>query len=235
MMGVRQVTKHLRRLAFDGKPASTTLSSWTRRYTAPVEGQAEPWQWLVNKGHVVNPCNSHLHPAVTVAGIKPQGEPLSVQDAYTPLSKCFGCGPANSQGLQLKSRRTNTGLEGFVTIPERFQAFPGVTNGGIVTSVLECHGNWTAAIELMDKACLPRPPLTLTATVFMNYKEPTPPNEPLIIRSQVVRVINNGTIGVNKQAVEVDVQLYLRKLNGEEELLVMMEGLFKRQGASRSL
>ena len=40
--------------------------------------------------------------------------------------------------------------------------FPGIINGGIVSAIFDCHGNWTAAIALMDKACLPKPPLTLT-------------------------------------------------------------------------
>ncbi len=39
---------------------------------------------------------------------------------------------------------------------------PGIINGGVVSSLFDCHGNWTAAIALMDKAALPKPPLTLT-------------------------------------------------------------------------
>jgi hypothetical protein len=35
-------------------------------------------------------------------------------------------------------------------------------NGGVVSALFDCHGNWTAAIALMDKAALPKPPLTLT-------------------------------------------------------------------------
>jgi len=31
-----------------------------------------------------------------------------------------------------------------------------------VSAVFDCHGNWSAAVALMDRACLPRPPLTLT-------------------------------------------------------------------------
>ena len=31
-----------------------------------------------------------------------------------------------------------------------------------MSAVFDCHGNWSAAVALMDKACLPRPPLTLT-------------------------------------------------------------------------
>lgn len=44
----------------------------------------------------------------------------------------------------------------------KYCAFPGIINGGVVSAIFDCHGNWTAAIALMDRACLPKPPLTLT-------------------------------------------------------------------------
>lgn len=31
-----------------------------------------------------------------------------------------------------------------------------------MSAIFDCHGNWSAAVALMDRACLPRPPLTLT-------------------------------------------------------------------------
>lgn len=43
-----------------------------------------------------NPCNSVLHPAVE-AGVEPEGEEeIPIQEAYTPKSKCFGCGERGS-------------------------------------------------------------------------------------------------------------------------------------------
>lgn len=48
--------------------------------------------WLLCPVCQINPCNSLLHPAVQ-AGIQPEGaEEVSVQQAYTPKSQCFGCG-----------------------------------------------------------------------------------------------------------------------------------------------
>ena len=35
----------------------------------------------------------------------------SVQEQYAPNSICFGCGPANEKGLQIKSYRIDNGLE----------------------------------------------------------------------------------------------------------------------------
>ncbi len=44
----------------------------------------------------------------------------------------------------------------------------GIVNGGILSTLLDCHGNWTAAIALMDRSCLPKPPLTLTASMLVS-------------------------------------------------------------------
>ena len=33
----------------------------------------------------------------------------------------------------------------------RYEAFPGVLNGGIIGALLDCHCNWTAAWYLMNK------------------------------------------------------------------------------------
>ena len=78
-----------------------------------------------------------------------------------------------------------------------------------MSALFDCHGNWTAAIALMDRACLPRPPLTLTAELLVAYKEPTPPNEPLIVRSKVVRVRESAHAGSGKVAAHVDLTLHL--------------------------
>lgn len=45
--------------------------------------------------------------------------------------------------------------------------YAGILNGGILSTLLDCHGNWTAAISLMDRSCLPKPPLTLTASMLV--------------------------------------------------------------------
>ena len=69
-----------------------------------------------------------------------------VQRQYAPNSICFGCGPANEKGLQIDSHRCSEGLELRFTPSDEHQAFPGMVNGGIIGSLLDCHGNWAAAI-----------------------------------------------------------------------------------------
>ena len=60
------------------------------------------------------------------------------------------------------------GLSATVQLASKYQAFPGIINGGIISALFDCHGNWTAAIALMDRAKLPRPPLTLTAELLVS-------------------------------------------------------------------
>ena len=110
----------------------------------------------------------------------------SVQDAYAPNSICFGCGPSNKEGLQIKSYRTEEGLEMEFECEEKHQAFPGVINGGLIGSLIDCHGNWTAAIAIMDKNGLDAPQCTVTAQDEVKLKRPTPFGSRLMLKSRVL-------------------------------------------------
>jgi len=171
---------------------------------------------------------------VTEAGIEPEEEEeICVQEAYTPESVCFGCGPAAPDGLLLRSFRVPGGLEASVTLDPKYCAFPGIINGGIVSALFDCHGNWTAAIALMDRGCLPKPPLTLTYELQVTFLEPTPPDEQLIVRSEIVSVKESGEVGA-KATVQVDLSLH-QNLGGHEKLLATGSGIFKKLGALRAL
>ena len=110
----------------------------------------------------------------------------AVQDRYAPNSICFGCGPANKEGLQIKSYRTDDGLEMEFECEEKHQAFPGVINGGIIGALLDCHGNWTAAMAIMDRNGLDAPQCTVTAQYEVKLKRPTPLGPTLKLQSRVL-------------------------------------------------
>lgn len=170
-----------------------------------------------------------------MAGIKPEeGHETCVQEAYTPDSQCFGCGQSAPDGLKLRSFRKADGLEAIVKIERKYCAFPGIINGGIISALFDCHGNWTAAVELMDRGCLPKPPLTLTYEMLVTYEEPTPPDEELVLRSSVVDVTEGEELG-SKATVQVDLTLHQKLPNGQETLLVRGSGIFKKLGALRAL
>jgi acyl-coenzyme A thioesterase PaaI-like protein len=64
-------------------------------------------------------------------------------------------------------------------------AFPGVLNGGICAAVLDCHSNWTAAWHLMRKTGAALPPCTVTASLAVSLKRPTPLDVELLVRAEV--------------------------------------------------
>jgi len=111
----------------------------------------------------------------------------SVQERYAPTNICFGCGPANEKGLHIRSFETPDG--GFVAewrAEPHYQAFPGMLNGGITGALLDCHGNWCAAIHLMKKRGESAPPCTVTADFAVKLKRPTPVDGPITLRARVV-------------------------------------------------
>lgn len=112
----------------------------------------------------------------------------SLQERYAPHNSCFGCGPANPQGLRIRSR-----VEGDLVVAdwapaEHHQAFPGVLNGGIIGALLDCHCNWTAAYHLMKAQGAESPPCTVTADYSITLKRPTPMTGPVHLEAKPVEI-----------------------------------------------
>ncbi len=123
----------------------------------------------------------------------------SLQDQFAPELICFGCGPANSQGLQLKSFVDGERIRANFRPATHHQAFPGVLNGGIIGTLLDCHCNWMACYHLMLRNNLPTPPCTVTAEYKIELLKPTPSTELLELTAWVVeassrKAITEGTI-----------------------------------------
>ena len=118
----------------------------------------------------------------------------SLQERYAPQMACFGCGPANPQGLRIRSF-----VRGDEVVaewqPETYQeAFPGMLSGGIIGTLLDCHSNWTAAYHLMQRNGLATPPCTVTADYAVKLLRPTPTDDKVqlvatVIESQADRAI----------------------------------------------
>ena len=122
----------------------------------------------------------------------------SLQERYAPNLACFGCGPANPQGLRIRSRVEGDNVVADWTPQEHHQAFPGVVNGGIIGSLLDCHCNWTAAHHLMKARGLDTPPCTVTAEYTIQLRRPTPLG-PLHLEAKAVstegdKVVVEGTL-----------------------------------------
>ena len=118
-------------------------------------------------------------------------ELIGVQRQFAPNSICFGCGPSNEKGLKIDSFRSEDGLRTEFETNLEHQAFPGIINGGIIGTLLDCHGNWTAAIAIMDQKEEVEPSCTVTANYSVKLLKPTPSNETLTITSKIEELLED--------------------------------------------
>jgi acyl-coenzyme A thioesterase PaaI-like protein len=136
-----------------------------------------------------------------------------LQKLYAPHNACFGCGPANSQGLQLQSFAKGEMVVASWLPKEFHEAFPGILNGGIIGTLLDCHSNWAAAYFLMQQMEESKPPCTVTAFFNVALKRPTNSRVPVSLSAVV-------------KEIKADRALIEAKLFSNEELCATCEGLF---------
>jgi acyl-coenzyme A thioesterase PaaI-like protein len=115
------------------------------------------------------------------------------QDLYPEdYSYCYGCGRLNADGLQIK-----TYWEGDESVtrhtPRPYHiAIPGFVYGGLLASLIDCHGTGTAAAaaaRAQGRALDSDPPLRfVTASLKVDYLKPTPLGVELEIRGRAKEV-----------------------------------------------
>jgi acyl-coenzyme A thioesterase PaaI-like protein len=110
----------------------------------------------------------------------------SLQEQYAPENACWGCGPANPEGLRIRSFVKGDQVVAEWTPQPKYEAFPGVLNGGIIGTLLDCHCNWTAAYHLMKNADADHPPCTVTAEYSIKLLRPTPTKGPISLAAHAV-------------------------------------------------
>lgn len=103
----------------------------------------------------------------------------AIQDYYPPeLAHCFGCGSQNPAGHQLKSYWDGEQATARFLPDARHTAIPGYVYGGLIASLIDCHGTGTAsavAHGAEGRALGSEPPLRfVTAALKVDYLAPTP-------------------------------------------------------------
>ncbi len=96
-------------------------------------------------------------------------------------NNCFGCGPENGSGLQLKFN-FNAKSQRFVCdfqLPDRFEGPPSHAHGGVIATILD---------ESMGKVSKLRSIIAVTSTMQVNYIRPVPLAKPLITEGWEVGV-----------------------------------------------
>jgi acyl-coenzyme A thioesterase PaaI-like protein len=125
------------------------------------------------------------------------------QDCYPEdLSHCFGCGSQNEHGHQLKSY-----WDGDRTVarfmPEPFHtAISGYVYGGLIASLIDCHGTASAAAATAKskgkELCPDSAVRYVTASIKVDYLAPTPIGEELMLMGKI------DELGSRKVIVKVE-------------------------------
>jgi len=127
-------------------------------------------------------------------------ESRAFQDQFAEVGfhHCWGCGSQNEHGLQIKSYWD--GDEGVCTWqPQPYhQAWPGIVNGGILATIIDCHCASTAAAAAYraeNRALTTLPIIAyVTASLHISYLRPTPITAPLLLRATIKEQTARKTI-----------------------------------------
>lgn len=119
--------------------------------------------------------------------------PKAVQDFYPDdFAQCYGCGRLNEFGHQIKTYWDGDETVTKFTPKPYHTALPGYVYGGLLASLIDCHGTGTAALaafrnENREVDTLP-PFRFVTASLQVDYLKPTPIGVELEIRGKVVEL-----------------------------------------------
>jgi acyl-coenzyme A thioesterase PaaI-like protein len=115
------------------------------------------------------------------------------QDFYPDaMAHCYGCGRLNDHGHQIKSYwDAEESVCHFQPKPHHI-AIPGYVYGGLLASLVDCHGTGTAAAagyRAENRAMDTEPPLRyLTASLHVDYLKPTPLGPLLELHAKVKEI-----------------------------------------------
>lgn len=117
----------------------------------------------------------------------------SIQDFYPDdYSHCYGCGKNNEFGLQLKSYWDGETTIARFTPKAYHTAFPGFVYGGLLASLIDCHGTGSAAAaayKFQNREPGSEPALRfVTASLSVDYLAPTPMGVELELRGEFLEV-----------------------------------------------
>jgi len=123
-------------------------------------------------------------------------DPSAFQDLYPDdVAHCHGCGRLNERGHQLRSFWEGEGTIARFTPRPWHTAIPGYVYGGLIASLVDCHGTGTAAAVAARTAGWrlgeePAPegeetPRFVTASLQVSYLKPTPLGPELVVRGVV--------------------------------------------------
>lgn len=109
----------------------------------------------------------------------------AIQDEYPDdFAHCYGCGRLNKEGHQFRTCWHGDQTLTVYTPKDEHTALPGFVYGGMIASLIDCHGTGSASLALHRKNGLEpgsgkAPPRFVTGSLTVQFVKPTPQGVPL--------------------------------------------------------
>lgn len=119
---------------------------------------------------------------------------VAIQDEYPDdFAWCYGCGRLNEDGHHFRTVWNGDKTLTVFEPDEKHMALPGFVYGGIIASLIDCHGTGSAALALHRKNGHEagegaEPPRFVTASLHVDFLKPTPQGIPLRAVGEVEEV-----------------------------------------------
>ena len=122
----------------------------------------------------------------------------AIQD-FIPDNHCYGCGPANPKGMQIKSYLENdTSVCTYMPRPEQCAGPTQFVYGGTIASLIDCHsiGTSIANYYKRDGYEVGEGPTVwcVTGNLNVRYLKPTPIDKPVTLRATIRECTDRKTV-----------------------------------------
>lgn len=104
----------------------------------------------------------------------------AIQDEYPEdFAWCYGCGRMNTEGHHFRTGWDDDNTVTYFEPAPQHKAIPGFVYGGLIASLIDCHGTGSASLALHRKNGFEpgsgeAPPRFVTASLHVDFLKPTP-------------------------------------------------------------
>ncbi len=118
---------------------------------------------------------------------------IAIQDYYEDeFSVCYGCGRLNKEGHQLKTFLFGNETISKHTPDKNKTAIDGIVYGGLLASLIDCHGTGSASIFYAKENGITlkqyNAPRFVTGNLNVSYLKPTPLHKELTIKGTLKEI-----------------------------------------------
>lgn len=141
--------------------------------------------------------------------------PIEFKNKQPNSRDCFVCGVENAHGLHLQFYDDGEStVYAEISVPKRFQGYPGTVHGGIIASMLD---------EVVGRTIMAGDPnhFFVSAKLTIRYRKPVPIGQTLKLMGEIIRArgrsavakaelrLPDGSIGAQAEAILFDATLQI--------------------------